>query len=534
MARDSAAVAGWTTVSRLTGFARAIAVAAVLGPTYLGNTYQAVNGLPNLVFELLTGNLLATLLVPAFVRFVDRRDRASLERVVGAFLGLALATFAVIAGLAVLAGELLLQLVTLGVEDAGVAGDQRRVGFLLLLMVVPQVLLYAVAGVGGAVSNAHGRFSLPAAAPALENVGILATLAVVALAFGTGATLEDVGMAELLVLGLGSTAAVGLHAGAQWWGARRVGVSMRPRLGWRDTDMNELLRAGAPSLGYSSLNALRWLAVLVVANAVPGGVVAFTLAINFFYLPIAIGARPVAIALLPRLARLHQARTPAGFRDEWVHGAALALFVTVPAAVAYLVLSTPLARAASLGEMATPDGIALVSVSLAALAAGIVGEALFVMGTHASYARGDARSPFRAMVLKTLVSMAGMAVVAWRLEGAALLLGLGLVLSLADIAGAADLWRRVEIGLPRGSARLAPAVGRALVASILMAVPAFLVAAGVAGAVGGAGGEVLAVAAATLVGAATFLAVQRSLRSPELGLFVSALRRGGARPAGER
>ena len=524
-------MAGWTVVSRLTGFARAIAVAAVLGPTYLGNTYQAVNGLPNLVFELLTGNLLATLLVPAFVRFVDHRDRASLERVAGSFLGLALAAFAVIAVLAVLAGELLLQLITLGVEDPAVAGDQRRVGFLLLLMVVPQVLLYAVAGVGGAVQNAHGRFRLAAAAPALENVGIVVTLAVVAVAFGAGATLEDVGTGELLVLGLGSSAAVGLHAGAQWWGARRAGVRLRPRLGWRDPDMTELLRATTPSLGYSTLNALRWLAVLVVANGVPGGVVAFTLAINFFYLPIAIGARPVATALLPRLARLYQARALGDFRDESTRGVALALFVTVPAAVAYVVLATPLARAASVGEMATSEGIALVGASLVALAAGIVGETVFVVATHAAYARRDARSPLRAMIVKTIVSTAGMVAAAWWLDGVALLLGLGLVLSLADLAGAADLWRRLKVGLPRANAALAPAFARALAASIVMALPAYLVATGLAGAVPGAVGEVLAVGLAALVGAATFLGVQRSLRSPELGLFFAALRPGRAQPA---
>src|SRR6266566_8455110 len=44
---------------------------------------------------------------------------------------------------------------------------------------------------------------------------------------------------------------------------------------------------------------------LVFANRLPGGVVAFQIALNFYYLAIALGATPVALSLLPRLSRMH-------------------------------------------------------------------------------------------------------------------------------------------------------------------------------------------------------------------------------------
>ena len=37
--KNSLAGAGWTAVSRVTGFGRVVMIAAVLGPTYIGNTY---------------------------------------------------------------------------------------------------------------------------------------------------------------------------------------------------------------------------------------------------------------------------------------------------------------------------------------------------------------------------------------------------------------------------------------------------------------------------------------------------------------
>ena len=47
---------------------------------------------------------------------------------------------------------------------------------------------------------------------------------------------------EVLLLGLGCTGAVALHAGLQWLGARRAGVRVRPTAGWRDPEVRDVLR----------------------------------------------------------------------------------------------------------------------------------------------------------------------------------------------------------------------------------------------------------------------------------------------------
>ena len=66
--RDSVAGSIWTGVSRVSGFAQSLAVAAVLGATYLGNVYQGTNAIPNLIyFQILAGSLFASLVVPPLV-----------------------------------------------------------------------------------------------------------------------------------------------------------------------------------------------------------------------------------------------------------------------------------------------------------------------------------------------------------------------------------------------------------------------------------------------------------------------------------
>jgi len=253
---------------------------------------------------------------------------------------------------------------------------------------------------------------------------------------------------------------------------------------------------------------------------VPGGVVAFMLAWNFLNLPVAMGARPVATAFLPALSRLRHAGALGRFRAELGRAVGLALFIAIPASVAYLVLAGPLARAVSLGELATDRGVELVTLALVGLAVGVVGQSLFVLCTYASYALGDARSPVRAMVVRTAILAPGLAVALALSRDGAVVLTLGLALSLGDIAAVLFLARRLYAALPPGHGGVLGSAMRATAASLLMAVPAYAVAS--------AGAEVVgndaAVAAAIAAGAAVFLLVERRLHAPELAFLA-----GGAR-----
>ena len=73
----------------------------------------------------------------------------------------------------------------------------------------------------------------------MENLGTIAVLVATAALYGTGRGLGNLPTGELLLLGLGSTGAVALHAATQWWGARRAGVVLLPRPGWRDSEAGQ-------------------------------------------------------------------------------------------------------------------------------------------------------------------------------------------------------------------------------------------------------------------------------------------------------
>ncbi|MDX6282437.1 MAG: putative peptidoglycan lipid flippase, partial [Kribbellaceae bacterium] len=232
-ARDSVTVGAWTALSRGTGVIRVVVIGAVLGPTFLGNTYQLTNSLPNLIYYgFLAGSLFVSLLVPALVQHIDNNRPKDSARVAGGFLGIALVLLGLLAPIAVLLLPELLRVTSLGgVGLSEVTRDSGQIGVtrLLILLTIPQVFLYAVVGSATAVMYAHRRFALAAAAPLVENLGIILVLILVGMIYGTGKELGAQSTGEVLLLGLGSTAAVAAHAAIQWWGARRAGVLLRPR-----------------------------------------------------------------------------------------------------------------------------------------------------------------------------------------------------------------------------------------------------------------------------------------------------------------
>jgi len=526
---DSIVVATWTMVSRVTGFVRVAAIAAVLGPTYLGNAYQLTNNLPNMLYYGLLGGVFASsLLVPALVGPIDSGDRRSCERIAGGVLGLVLAGLVVVIPIALVAAPLLLRWGAVGVASVEVGASQERIARLLLLMLLPQVFLYAVVSCSSAVMHAYRRFALAAAAPAIENVVSIAVLGAVAFWYRDNLSLQNIPTGALLLLGLGTTAAVASHAAIQWYGAWRAGVTLRPSAGWRDGEVRAILRRTGPSVAQATLAALQLLSVLVVANRIAGGVVAYQVAASFFLVPIALTATPVALSLLPRLSRLHSAGEQRLFRDTVVRGLRFAFFLAVPAALTLAILAPVLATAVSFGRMMEERGDLMVASTLLMLAPAIVAESAFLVATYSSYSRGDTRSPLRSMLLKFVVCAAVLAL-AWTASGPAVVALAGLAVSAAAVTAATHRICGLLRSLPTGEERMLPAAGRIALAAAVMTIPLWI-GARLLGAGMSQFGALLGATAVWLVATAAYVGVHALLRAPETAWLFDALARraGGA------
>ncbi len=524
MVENSASVAKWTLVSRITGFGRVLLIGAVLGPSYFGNLFQIANQLPWILFELTVGVLLGAILIPRLVPHIDRNDTASVERVASGTLGVVIVAFGAVALLVMAAAPFVGALFGAGVPTAAERADFVRAALPLILLTAPQLVGYGIAAVGQAVQQALGEFALPAAASILENVAVIAALALYALMFGTGTELADVGLGHLLVLGGGSSLGVLLHAVAQWWGVRRLGIRLRPTAGWRDPEVRSMISTALPSSGTALLNGARFLVLMLAANTVAGGVVALQLALNIFSLPVALGAKPVAYAVLPRLSSLWDRSDHEGFADEYSRGLSLAALVAIPSAAACAALGWFGAPIVAVGEMGTTHGRQLIALALAGVAGSIIGETLHQIAISASYARHDARGPLRAYAMRFAILAIGAALAVTFSTGAWVVFFITLAMTTSDVLSGAYHHLRVINPLPVGS--------YALVRSVSYTAGAAFVAFGLAG---GAAAAIAPLSDARLprLGAGAVLglvsllifAIIRSRPDNELKLFLDGFKR---------
>lgn len=450
-----------TAASRALGFVRVLVIAAVLGTTYLGNTFQAANSVSNVLFELIAAGALSEVLVPTFVTLLDAGDREEAERLAGGVLGLALAVLGVITVAGVLAAPLEARLLSSGAA-ADVAGAQRALSTFLLRFFVPQVLLYAWGAIAIAVLYAKRRFVVTALAPIGNTVVMVACLVAFHVVHGGGTGLHLSTTEELLLAAagtLGVAAFVAIPTIAVW----RSGFRLRPRWAFGDHSVTRLLRLSGWTVLQNAGEGLLLGAAIVLGNAVAGGVVAYQVSFVFFLAPYAVLAQPIHTAALPELANdVGRDDTQFNTTVRWALDT-IALLV-VPCAAALVALSQPIMRVLAFGRADAAGGVELLAAALASLALGLYAYGAFFLLANSFYALGDSRTPALVGIGGAVVGVVVMAVLVPFTHGAARVAALGFghtaAYALASVTLAVMLTRRTgRLVVPRGLPRVAVLAG---------------------------------------------------------------------------
>src|SRR3954470_24862908 len=209
--RDALGVAGaalmisvLTLLARLAGFGRTLVFTNAVGAGSTGDTYLVANSVPNIVYEVVAGGALASLVVPMLAGGIAVGDREQVRRTASALLGwvlLLLVPMTVL--LVVLARPIAAALL------GGDSTDPAKVDLAARFLVVfaPQVVLYGIAVVLTGVLQAHRRFAGPALAPLLSSLVVAAAYLAFA-AIGGGRDVADLSAPAELVLGVGKTLGV--------------------------------------------------------------------------------------------------------------------------------------------------------------------------------------------------------------------------------------------------------------------------------------------------------------------------------------
>lgn len=303
-----------TLVARVVGFGRWFVFSHSVGATCVGSVYQSVNAVPNVLFEIAAGGVLAAVAVPLVAGALGRGDRGHADATASALLTWAVLVLVPLGAVVALAAGPIARTL-LGTGCSG----EVELGAQLLRVFALQIPLYGVAIVLAGVLQAHHRFAGPALVPLLSSLVVIATyVAYRSLVPDPAAEIGDVPQAGLLVLGVGTTLGVVALALPLLVPVLRAHVRLRPALRFPDGVVRRVRVLAVSGLLAVAGQQLATLVVIRLANdrGGAGTLNVYTYAQAVTLLPYAVLAVPLATAAFPSLAREHAAAAGGGDQQE--------------------------------------------------------------------------------------------------------------------------------------------------------------------------------------------------------------------------
>jgi putative peptidoglycan lipid II flippase len=466
LARSIATVGSLTLVSRLLGFVRDIMIAALLGAGPLADAFFVAFKLPNFLRRLFAEGAFNAGFVPMFARTLEGEGRAAAKAFAEQAQAIQVAVLVPLVVLTIVAMPWVMALLAPGFDFGSfryeAAVELSRITFVYILFIA-LVALY------GGVLNSLGRFAAAAAAPISLNLCLIGALMLSALwldapahalAWGVAAA----GLVQFLWLRLA---------------LRREGMVpalRRPRLSPKVKRLFALILPGAIGAGVAQINLF---VDVVLASLLPTGAVSYLyFADRVNQLPLGVIGVAVGTALLPLMARQLRAGQVEHAMHNQNRALELALLLTVPAAVALVVLSLPIVSVLFERGAFGAEATRATSAALAAYALGLPAYVLAKVLTPGFFAREDTRTPVKIAIVCLISNVVIALLLIWWLAH----VGIALATAISAWLNAGLLARGLRRdGLLRPDAQLQRRSPRILATSLALALALWLTAPWLAG-----------------------------------------------------
>jgi putative peptidoglycan lipid II flippase len=501
-------VGGWTLMSRILGFVRDAMILAFLGTGPLYQAYVVAFRLPNMFRRFFAEGAFNMAFVPIFSKKVEGDEDPDVFAS-DAFAGLA----TILIGLTLVALAAMPWLIYAlasgfaGQEQFGLSVEFGRIVF-------PYILFISLAALLSGMLNASGRFAAAAAAPVLLNVLLILAMAAAAY-LGT-----DVARALIWTIPVAGVAQFALL----WSAVKRAGFNIRLKRPRLTPDIRRLVRVAVPAALAGGVVQVNLLVGQQVASYFDNAVGWLFAADRLYQLPLGVVGIAIGVVLLPDLSRRLKAKDDHGAKTALSRAAEIALSLTVPSAVALVVIPLPLVSVLFERGATTTDDAAAISFAVAIYGLGLPAFVLQKIMQPVFFAREDTRRPFQyalvSMVINAVLAIGLAPYIGWFAPA---------------IATTAAAWAMVAL-LRRGSGRYGDVarfddrfrarIWRIVAASVIMGVVLWWAAAALGPWLALPWWRALVLAFLVLTGVFSYFATGQLLGAFRLSELKAALRRG--------
>jgi putative peptidoglycan lipid II flippase len=429
--KSTSVVSGLTLVSRVLGLVREITLARAFGAGPLLDAFFIALMLPNLGRRIFAEGAFSQAFVPVFTETRTQQSHEEVRDLTAVVMGTLGAILSVVTVIGCLCAPLLVWAFAPGFRaDAA----QAALGADLLRWTFPYLMFISLTSMAGSILNSYGQFAVPAAAPVILNVCIIASAWISA--------------DSVMVLAYAVFVAGVLQLLSQLPSLMKLRLLPRPRFAPRDPRVARIAKLMLPVVIGSSVAQVSLLLNTSLATLIADGAVSW---LNFgsrlMEFPTGIFAIAVGTVILPSLSSRHTERSPEQFSDTLDWGLRTMLLLGLPSAVGLIVLGGPLTAAIFGHGHFSDHDIKMTTWTVWAYGFGFMGFALVKVLVPGFYARQETKLPVRFATIGLGVGMllsltSFIAARSLKIEGAHV--GLALSTSLTAWVNSILLYRRLR------------------------------------------------------------------------------------------
>ncbi|GLZ33041.1 lipid II flippase MurJ [Lentzea sp. NBRC 105346] len=442
VARASGGMAIATIVSRVTGLLAKLMLASALAIGEALDSYTVANTLPTVINELLLGGVLTSIAIPLLVR-AQKEDEDRGESYAQWMITMGTVLLAVATAVSVALAPALTRLY---MDDTTANAELAT---LFAYLILPGIIFYGLSALLGAVLNAKEIFGPPAWAPVMNNVVVIATIAVYMIVPGE-ISLNPVHMGDVkvLVLGIGTALGVAVQTAVMVPSLLRSGFRFRWHWGW-DRRLSEFGGLAMWVLLYTIVSQVGMVVTLQVASqGTKGSVSIFTYAWLLSQVPYGVLGVSLLTALMPRMSRAAADHDNDALIRDLAFGNRMSSVLLMPISALMTIAGPAIGIVLFTFGKNSSASAEQVGIALALSAFGLVPFAITMMQLRVFYALKDSRTP---TLINAIMVAFRVAACYWFLANAEadeLAVGVSVAMSLSFVVGAivGQVWLRIRLG----------------------------------------------------------------------------------------
>ncbi|MBT6036660.1 MAG: murein biosynthesis integral membrane protein MurJ [Kordiimonadaceae bacterium] len=391
--KATAIFGSFTMISRILGFIRDILMAAVLGAGAITDCFVVAFKLPNFFRRLFAEGAFSASFVPIFSATLEKDGREeAIKFAEEAFACLAITLLLFVGLIEIFTPALIYTIAN------GFTGDEAKFTLAVTLtrFTFPFILFVSLVSLLAGVLNSLGKFAETAATPIILNICLISALLYASEMMATPAHTLAIAVSIAGFLQLIFLYRACIKAGY------RVRIKM-PQLTPRVKKLLIIMGPAALGAGVIQLNLLL---DMIIASHLPDASMSYLYyADRLNQLPVGVIGVALGTVLLPYLSRSIASGNEEQVMRRQNNAIEMGLFLTIPAAVAFIIVPTDLIHVLLERSNFSAEATAQTSLTLAAYAAGLPAYVLAKVFVPGYFARGDTKTPLKYAVVALVVNV---------------------------------------------------------------------------------------------------------------------------------